>query len=303
MVSTDISDLHKIKSLAAKTRYDLIAMMAYAESGHPGGSLSITEIMSVLYFGGIMKYSLNNAEMPDRDRLILSKGHASPTLYVVLSELGFFPKTWLRDFDSCGSNLPKHCDRFKTPGIEASTGALGQGISIAVGMALAEKMDMENDYNIYCIVGDGECQEGNLWEAVMSAAKYKLDSLKVIVDYNNLQIDGFVEDIMPLGNMRQIWEGYGWHVEECDGHNIEEIVESFGKISAVKDRPQVIIAKTIKGKGVSFMENNVDWHSQKINKSQAVQALAEAETKLDSDSYPVAEFLSAEELEVLKKGI
>ena len=302
MSSLSISKIQSIKSLAAKTRYDLIAMMSYGASGHPGGSLSITEIMSVLYYGGILKYDTTNEKLPGRDRFILSKGHASPTLYVILAELGFFPKSWLRDFDACGSNLPKHCDRFKTPGIEASTGALGQGISIAVGMALAEKLDRENNYNVYCIVGDGECQEGNLWEAVMSAAKYKLNNLKVIVDYNNLQIDGFTEDIMPLGNMRQVWEGYGWYVEECDGHSIEELIEAFEKISTIKEKPQVIIAKTIKGKGVSFMENNVDWHSQKINKLQAMKALAEAETKLEKDSYPVAEFLSAEELEALKKG-
>lgn len=291
-----------IKKMAAKTRYDLLAMLSYARSGHPGGSLSIVEILSVLYYGNVMKYDNDNISLPDRDRLIISKGHASPTLYVVLAELGYFPKEWLKSFDASGSNLPKHCDRFKTPGIEASTGALGQGISIAVGMALAEQLDMQNDYDIYCIVGDGECQTGELWEAVMSAAKYNLDKLKVIVDYNNLQIDGFTEDIMPLGDMRKIWEGFGWHVEQCDGHDVSDLCVAFDKISGIKGKPQVIIAKTVKGKGVSFMENNVNWHSDKINKDQAKQALEEAEKELDESCYPVAEFLEPKELNALKGG-
>lgn len=291
-----ISDYGYLKAMAAKTRYDLVAMLSYTGSGHPGGSLSIVEILTTLLYGKIINYDPTNPCLSDRDRLILSKGHASPTLYVIMAELGYFPKSWLKEFDSPGSHLPKHCDRYKTPGIEASTGALGQGISLAVGAALAERLDKENNYNIYCIIGDGECQSGNLWEAVMSAGKYRLDNFKVILDNNNLQIDGYTNEIMPLGDIRKVWEGFGWHVEECDGHNIEELHQAFGRMNAVKGQPQVLIANTIKGKGVSFMENNADWHSGKINKEQAKIALSECEKQLDQKSYPVAEFLTREEL-------
>lgn len=293
-------NVEQLKCIAAKLRYDLVAMIAYAGSGHTGGSLSLIEILTALYYGGILKYHQKNPKMPDRDRLIMSKGHGSPALYVVLADLGFFPKKWLKEFDASGSQLPKHGDRFKTPGIEASSGALGQGISIAVGMALAERLDKKNTYHIYCIVGDGECQSGNLWEAVMSAAKYRLDNLTIIVDENRLQVDGFTDEVMPLGSLREKWRVFGWHTVECDGHDIGEILRALNKIRSVKHKPQVVVARTVKGKGVSFMENKALWHSAKITPELARKAFLELEKKLDESYCNVASFLDEDEHNILR---
>lgn len=284
----------RVQEMAALTRYDLVAMLSYCGSGHPGGSLSIVEILSALYYGDIMKFDPANPTLPTRDRLIMSKGHASPTQYVVLADLGYFPKEWLRDFDANGSNLPKHCDRFKTPGVEVSTGPLGQGISIAVGFALTQRIDAI-PYDIYCIIGDGECQSGNVYEAAMAAGAFKLGSLKVILDRNNLQIDGDVDDIMPLGDIAATWRSLGWDVRECDGHKVTELLDSLDAMKAASDKPQLLIANTTKGKGVSFMENNVDWHSDKISKDQAVVALSEVEL-CDCGGRCKASFLRPEEL-------
>ena len=190
-------------------RYNLIAMMDYAGSGHPGGSLSVLEIMTSLYYDGFLKVDAKNPQDPDRDRFVISKGHASPTQYVILADLGYYGKDKLRVFDKNNSMLPKHCNRKLTPGVDALTGALGQGMSMAVGMALAARAD-DAKYRTYCVLGDGECQSGEIWEAAMSAAKYKLGNLKVIVDNNRLQIDGFSDDIMPLGDQRAKWSAFGW---------------------------------------------------------------------------------------------
>lgn len=263
-----------LRKKAEELRYNLIAMMDYAGSGHPGGSLSSVEILTAIYYGGFLNADANDPQNPARDRLIMSKGHASPAQYVILADKGYYPKEALKVFDADNSMLPKHCNRKLTPGIDASTGALGQGMSMAVGMAMAGKMD-DASYKTYCLLGDGECQSGEIWEAAMSAAKYKLDNLQVIVDNNGLQIDGRSDDIMPLGDQRAKWEAFGWNVETCNGHSLEEISAALERMGKVTDKPSVLIADTIKGKGVSFMENDADWHSRKMTKDEGVQALAE----------------------------
>lgn len=293
--TTEAERTARVKAKADITRYDLVAMLSYCGSGHPGGSLSVVEILSALYYGGIMRFDAKNPRMPGRDRLIMSKGHASPALYVILADLGFFPKEWLRHFDADGSALPKHCDRLKTPGIEASTGPLGQGISMAVGFALDLKIDRRPE-NVYCVIGDGECQSGNLYEAVMAAGNFGLGNLKVVLDNNDLQIDGKVSEIMPLGDVRAVWGALGWEVRRCDGHDVGALLANFDAMKADSRRPQLLVADTIKGKGVSFMENNVDWHSDKINGEQAVVALSEAGKALCGRDGDLAGFLGADEL-------
>ena len=215
-------DLVALRKKTEQLRYNLIAMMDYAGSGHPGGSLSVLKIMTSLYYDGFLKVDAKNPQDPDRDRFVISKGHASPTQYVILADLGYYGKDKLRVFDKNNSMLPKHCNRKLTPGVDALTGALGQGMSMAVGMALAARAD-DAKYRTYCVLGDGECQSGEIWEAAMSAAKYKLGNLKVIVDNNLLQIDGFSDDIMPLGDQRAKWSAFGWHVEVCDGHMLQPL--------------------------------------------------------------------------------
>jgi len=293
----------ELKCKAAKLRYNLIAMLAFAGSGHPGGSLSLIEILTALYYGDILKYNSKNPKDPKRDRLVMSKGHGSPTLYLILADLGFFPISCLREFDVSGSMLPKHCNRFKTPGIEASTGALGQGISIAIGMALAEKLDRFNNYRVFTIASDGECQSGNLWEAAMSAAKFKLDNLIAIVDYNKVQIDGTVEEVMPIEPLRDKWESFGWFVIECDGHEISDIINAFHKTNNSNKKPSVILAHTIKGKGVSFMEFKGEWHSAKIPYNLAQKALLELEKdSVLSNCKNLVPFLTKEELNAMRMG-
>ena len=296
-------DFRELRKKTEELRYNLVAMMDYAGSGHPGGSLSCLEVLTTLYYTDFLKVSPDQPDSPVRDRLIMSKGHASPTLYVILADLGFFPKDMLKEFDQNDSALPKHCNRFHTPGIDASTGALGQGMSIAVGMAISGKIE-DADYKVYGILGDGECQSGEIWEAAMSAAKYKLDNLKVIVDNNRLQIDGFTDDIMALGNQAAKWEAFGWYVKTCDGHDLEAVYDALSEMDKVKDRPAVLIADTTKGKGVSFMENEADWHSRKMTKEEGIQALGEIAEAYESDGFGAIEdaiiFLNKEELSVLK---
>jgi transketolase len=305
-MSTVPYDSIQTRKKAEEIRYNLVAMMDYAGSGHPGGSLSIVEIMSTLFYGGVLKQDPQNPKDDNHDRLILSKGHASPTLYVILADLGYFPAEKLKEFDANDSMLPKHCNRMKTPGVEASTGALGQGVSMALGMAMASRIEEGRDYQTYCVVGDGECQSGEVWEAAMAAAKFGLDNFKVIVDDNGLQIDGDTADIMPLGSLRDKWEAFGWYVQECDGHDVGQIKEALLKMNGIKNRPQVLIAKTIKGKGVSFMENIADWHSRKITKEEGVKALKEITQEYEALGFQNIEesilFLNEGELENLLLG-
>ena len=294
-----ISDFKMLRKKAEELRYNLVAMMDYGSSGHPGGSLSVLEILTILYYGGFLKTDAENPKDPDRDRFVMSKGHASPTQYVILADLGFFEKDKLKVFDADNSMLPKHCNHKLTPGVDASTGALGQGMSMAVGMAMAGRMD-QADYKVYCVLGDGECQSGEIWEAAMSAAKYKLDNLNVIVDNNRLQIDGFSDDIMPLGDQNAKWEAFGWHTEVCDGHSLEELDAALNRMAAAKGKPAVLIADTIKGKGVSFMENEADWHSRKMTDEEGAQALEEISKAYERYGFEHIEksilFLNSEEL-------
>ncbi|MDD5070437.1 MAG: transketolase [Candidatus Omnitrophica bacterium] len=261
-----------LEKQAQTIRQRIISMLAKAKSGHPGGSLSSTDIMACLFFE-VMNHSPEKKDSPDRDRFHLSKGHCCPALYAALSLAGYFPEEELGKLRKLGALLQGHPDR-RTPGVEVASGSLGQGLSVASGMAIAGKID-KLDYRVYCIMGDGEIQEGNIWEAAMSAAHFKLDNLCAILDYNRFQIDGRTEDIMNLEPLLNKWEAFGWHVIQCDGHNIGELLESFEEAKTVKQKPCIIIAHTVKGKGVSFMEHVVDFHGRAPSLDEEIVALKE----------------------------
>lgn len=252
-------------------RKNIIEMIYEAKSGHPGGSLSCSDIITYLYYEK-MNVDANNPKKEDRDRFVLSKGHAAPALYSVLAEKGFFPKEELSKLRKISSLLQGHPDAKKIPGVDVSTGSLGQGISNAVGMALGLKLK-NNDAKVYTLLGDGELQEGIVWEAAMSASHYKLDNLVAIVDFNGLQIDGKNEEVMTITPLDEKFKSFGWNVVTCDGNDFEDIDRAFNSIVAGK--PNIILAKTIKGKGVSFMENQGEWHGQAPNEEQKNKALAE----------------------------
>jgi transketolase len=245
-------------------------MLSKAGSGHPGGSLSSAEIVTTLFFH-TLRHKPNDPKWPDRDRFHLSKGHACPVVYAVLAERGYFDKKELMKLRQLGALLQGHPDR-RTPGIESASGSLGQGLSVALGMSLAGRID-KKDYRVYCLMGDGEIQEGNIWEAAMASAHYKCDNLCAILDYNGFQIDGKVSEVMALEPVKDKWQAFGWHVIEIDGHKIPEIINAFEKAKTVKGKPSIIIAKTTKGKGVSFMENVVDFHGRAPNEAETKQAL------------------------------
>ncbi|QEK11456.1 transketolase [Crassaminicella thermophila] len=266
-------DYEKLKNIATEIRKGIIKSINAAGSGHPGGSLSAADILTVLYFYK-MKVDPKNPKMEDRDRFVLSKGHAAPVLYATLAEKGFFSKEELLKLRHMGSMLQGHPDMKKVPGIEISTGSLGQGFSCSIGMALAAKLD-KKDNRIYALLGDGEVQEGLVWEAAMAAGHYKLDNLTAILDYNGMQIDGKNDEVMTINPIKEKWESFGWYVIEIDGHNFEEIIKAFDKAETIKDKPTMIIAKTIKGKGVSFMENQVGWHGTAPKDEEAEKALKE----------------------------
>jgi len=267
--------IQELKELAREIRRDIILMLTKAGSGHPGGSLSCVEILVTLYFR-VMRHDPNNPNWEDRDRFVLSKGHAAPTLYAILSKAGYFPREWLWELRRCGSPLQGHPYSPSTPGVECSTGSLGHGLSVANGMAIAGKLD-NKPYKVYCLIGDGEINEGQIWEASMSAARFKLDNLCAILDHNGLQIDGTVKEIKNPYPFREKWEAFGWQVMEVNGHNFEELINAFSKFEATKTesdgKPTIIIANTVKGKGVSFMENAVNWHGKAPNEEQAIIAL------------------------------
>ena len=277
-----ITDEKELRKIANDVRIDIIHEVYSAKSGHPGGALSIADILTVLYFN-----QMNiNPEMPEsnlRDRLVLSKGHASAALYAVLAERGFINKEDLKTFRKLGSNLQGHPDMEKVPGVDMSTGSLGQGLSIANGMAIASKMD-NLGCRVYCILGDGEIEEGQIWEAAMTSNKYELDNLCVILDNNGLQIDGKVEEVKALDCLYSKWESFGFNVIPCDGHNIEMLIDSFEKARQTKGQPSIIIARTVKGKGVPFMENKAEWHGKAPNDEQyerAMMALKLEEEKIE----------------------
>ena len=258
---------------AQQIRRNTIISLHSAGSGHPGGALSMVEIIAVLYFYE-MNISPDKPEEMNRDRFVLSKGHAAPAYYAALAERGYFEKSALTTLRKMGSMLQGHPDMKKVPGVDMSTGSLGQGISAACGMAHYAKKTGK-DYRVYCIIGDGEMQEGQVWEAFMSAGHFKLDNLVVFLDNNNLQIDGRVDEVMSIYPVKEKLQAFGWHVEETDGHNVKGLIETLDRVRQVRDQPAFIIGKTTKGKGVSFMENQAGWHGAAINDEQFEQAMKE----------------------------
>ena len=268
-----IKDINELQTYANKIRQGIIEAVYSAKSGHPGGSLSIAEILAVLYFNQ-MNIDEKNPKAKGRDRLVLSKGHTAPALYSTLALRGFFDINELKTLRNINSKLQGHPDMKNIPGVDASTGSLGQGLSIANGMALASKMDSEG-VRVYCICGDGEIEEGQIWEAAMTSSHYKLDNLCVIIDNNNLQIDGKVNEIMNIYPIDAKFKSFGFEVINVDGHNIPELITAFETAKKTKGKPTAIIANTIKGKGVSFMENEASWHGKAPNDEQYKQAMLE----------------------------
>ncbi len=267
------NDLAQLAEMARQARIDVIRMLEKSGSGHPGGSLSEMELLVALY-AGELRHDPGNVCMADRDRFVLSKGHGIPGLYAVMAQMGYWRRDEILTLRELGSRFQGHPDRCRLPGLEASTGSLGQGLSIAVGYALAARLS-GSDSRTYCLIGDGESQEGQIWEAAMCAGKYKLDNLVAILDWNKAQIDGYVADVMPIQPIADKWLAFGWHVLEIDGHDFGEIFAAFDKARETKGRPTFILADTVKGKGVSFMEGLVDWHGVAPNAEQAARALAE----------------------------
>ena len=267
-----------LQKKAAQLRIDIIEELYKAQSGHPGGSLSCIDELVALYYN-VMNVDTANPQMPDRDRFVLSKGHCCPALYAVLADKGFFPKEELMTLRQLGSHLQGHPDKNKTPGVDACTGSLGQGMSIAVGMAMAAKHGGKR-YQVYTMVGDGECQEGQIWEAAMAAGNYQLNNLCAIVDNNNIQIDGTIEEIMSPYPIDKKFEAFKFNVVTCDGHDMQSICRAFAEARKETEKPTVIIAKTIKGKGVSFMENNNEWHGNDPNTEQYLKAAAELDAEI-----------------------
>ena len=265
----------ELREIANKLRRHVITMIATAGSGHPGGSLSAADIITALYFK-VLRHNPQNPQWQDRDRFILSKGHAAPVLYAALAESGYFPAAELTTLRKLDSRLQGHTDRNLTPGVEMSAGSLGQGLSFGIGVALAAKLD-HRDYKTYVLLSDGECDEGQTWEAALSAPHFKLDNLIAIVDCNQIQLSGWTRDIMNLEPFTQKWQAFGWHTIDVDGHDFDQILAAFQEAEKVKGKPIVVIAHTIKGKGVSFMENNVAFHGKSPTPEEAERALKELE--------------------------
>ena len=270
-----ITDVKELQNIANEIRKGIIEQIYNAKSGHPGGALSCTDILTVLYFN---QMNINEKEPKDmlRDRFVLSKGHCVPALYACLAQRGFLDKEELKTFRKIDGNLQGHPDMNKVKGIDISTGSLGQGLSISNGMALASKLNHDG-YRVYCLLGDGEIEEGQVWEAAMSSSKYKLDNLCAIVDYNHLQIDGTVEEVKSLDNIEGKFKSFGFNTIVVDGHNIEQLIDAFESAKLTKGKPTIIIAKTVKGKGVSFMENKAEWHGKAPNEEEYKQAMNELE--------------------------
>lgn len=264
---------NELENLCRKFRNDLIDLLFKIQTGHPGGSLSCTEILTVLYYE-MMNIDPGNPEMENRDRLILSKGHAAPMLYLVLAELGYFPKEELGTLRQINSRLQGHPCMHKTPGVELSTGSLGLGLGAGVGMALGERLKGSSAY-IYVVMGDGESQEGSVWEAAMAASKYKTAHCIAFLDHNGVQLDGSLEEVMPMGDMGAKWKAFGWNVIGCDGHDVRAIEEAVKTAKGEKEKPSVILCRTIKGKGISFMEGRSAWHGKAIDPEAYRQAKAE----------------------------
>ncbi len=269
----DETKLRELQERALAVRRDIVEMIALAGSGHPGGSLSGVEIACALYFHA-MRIRPAEPDWPERDRFVLSKGHAAPLLYAVLAQAGYFPREELKGLRRIDRMLQGHPDAKGTPGVEVSTGSLGQGIAVANGIALAGKLD-GRDYRVYVLVGDGELQEGLVWEAAMAAAHYRLDNVTVFVDYNGFQIDGRIQDVMNPDPVPDKWRAFGWHVLEIDGHDFPQILSAIDTARSVQGKPTAVIARTVKGKGISFMENQVGWHGVAPKPDELERALVE----------------------------
>ncbi len=272
------SRITELKRIAANVRKDALTAVHSAASGHPGGSLSIADVLTLLYFE-VMNIDPKNPKNPDRDRFVLSKGHCAPALYSVLAERGFFPVEDIPTFRKTGSYLQGHPDMKSVPGVDMSSGSLGQGVCAANGMALAGKIDGK-DYRVYTILGDGELQEGQVWEAAMYAPHYKLDNLTAFVDFNGLQIDGDISEVMSPLPIDKKFESFGWHVIVTDAHDFEALLSAINEAKATKGKPTMIIMKSVKGKGVSFMENNAAWHGSAPNDEQYAQAMDELDAEI-----------------------
>lgn len=272
-MAADPAKLLRLREIAGRMRQDIITMLAKAGSGHPGGSLSVIDLVVALYFD-TLKFDPKHPRAPDRDRFVLSKGHAVPAVYACLAELGVIGKEELAQLRQVDARLQGHPVSWLCPGIEACTGSLGQGLSVAQGMAMAAKLN-GGAYHTYCILGDGETQEGQVWEALMSVPKFQLDGLTVILDYNKSQIDGFVEQVMSLEPIEEKLRAFKWNVLRIDGHDFGAILGALAQAKATKGKPTFIIADTVKGKGVSFMENKIEWHGAAPNAQQAEAALTE----------------------------
>jgi len=271
-----------IEARAARMRYDIIEMIAEAGSGHPGGSLSAAEIVATLYFG-VMKHDPARPDWAERDRFVLSKGHAAPVLYAALAEAGYLGRDHLKTLRKLGSILQGHPDCKKTPGVEVSTGSLGQGLAIANGIALGLRLD-HSESRVFCLLGDGELQEGEVWEAAMFAPHHGLDRVVAIVDHNGLQIDGSCTDVMCLGEVARKFHAFGWEIREVNGHSVAELFEAIAAAPAETGVPVCVVARTVKGKGVSFMEGNAGWHGKAPNADQTAAALAELGSLLEGVS-------------------
>lgn len=276
-----ITSVEALKVIATNVRKGIIEEVYSAKSGHPGGALSIADILTVLYFNQ-MNIDEKKPNDPNRDRLVLSKGHASAALYSVLAEKGYFDKELLKTFRKIDGELQGHPEMKHIPGVDMTTGSLGQGLSAAVGMAIASKMDNAG-CKIYCIVGDGEIEEGQIWEATMAASKNKLDNLCVILDNNNLQIDGEIEKVGGMNNITEKFISFGFNTINIDGHNMDSIIDAVTTAKQTKGKPTIIIAKTIKGKGVSFMENQASWHGKAPSEEEYNLAMEELNTALVED--------------------
>jgi transketolase len=267
-------NISELKAMSRTVREDILTMVHKAGSGHPGGSLSATDLMVGLYFGGMLKVDSKNPDWDGRDRFILSKGHVAPVLYSVLARKGFFPVEELGTLRKLGSILQGHPHKKSTPGLDCSSGSLGQGLSIANGLAIGFKKQGKAN-RVYCLLGDGELQEGQIWEAVMTAAQNRLDNVCAIVDYNHVQLDGTTEQIKDLGDLAAKWHDFGWNVIQLNGHDMNQILKAYDMAAAYKGKPSVLIADTVKGKGVSFMEGDCNWHGNAPNAEQLEKALAE----------------------------
>jgi transketolase len=268
--------VEELSRIAHELRFDILRMIAKSGSGHPGGSLSSVEVVTALYFS-VLRYKVDQPQWPGRDRFVISKGHGVPTVYAALARAGCVEAAELDTLRRIDSRLQGHPDHIRLPFIEAATGSLGQGLSVAVGLALAERLDTRNDYRVYCLLGDGEVQAGQIWEAAMTAAKFGLGKLTAVLDYNKVQLDGHVRSIMDLEPLADKWRAFRWNVIEIDGHDLRSVLSAFEQSRGSTDKPSIVIAHTVKGKGVSFMEDTHAWHGKAPNAEELARAIAELE--------------------------